>query len=97
MAKAHFCGVSHILARQTELNRIKFLVEGAMSTMILEAMIGRPHRGLRWSEVTQRLVEWRHRARSRNELMGLSDRCLQDIGISRCTANFEASKPFWMA
>ncbi len=68
-----------------------------MSTMSLEVMIGQPHRGLRWSEVTQRLVEWRHRARSRNELMGLSDRCLQDIGMSRCTADFEASKPVWMA
>jgi uncharacterized protein YjiS (DUF1127 family) len=68
-----------------------------MSTMILEVMIGRPHRELRWSEVKQRLVEWRHRARSRNELMGLSDRCLQDIGISRCTVEFEGSKPFWMA
>jgi len=45
----------------------------------------------------QHLVEWRHRARSRKELMSLNDRCLQDIGISRCTANFEASKPFWMA
>ncbi len=76
---------------------MKFLMEGAMSTMSLEVMIGRPHRGLRWSEMTQRLVEWRHRARSRNELMGLSDRCLQDIGMSRCTSVFEASKPFWMA
>ena len=36
------------------------------------------------------------RARSRNELMGLSDRDLQDIGVDRCSADFEASKPFWM-
>ncbi len=60
-------------------------------------MNGRPHRGLRWSEVKQRLVEWHHRARSRNKLMSLSDRCLQDIGRSRCAPAFEASKPFWMA
>jgi uncharacterized protein YjiS (DUF1127 family) len=33
--------------------------------------------------VKQYLVEWCHRARSRNELMGLSDRCLQDIGMPR--------------
>jgi uncharacterized protein YjiS (DUF1127 family) len=72
-------------------------MEGAMSTMSLEVMIGRPQRRLRWSEVKQHLVEWRHRARSRKELMGLSDRCLQDIGMSRCTSVFEASKPFWMA
>jgi len=68
-----------------------------MSTMSLEVMIGRRHRGLRWSEVKQHLVEWRHCVRSRKELMSLNDRCLQDIGISRYTANFEASKPFWMA
>jgi uncharacterized protein YjiS (DUF1127 family) len=72
-------------------------MEGAMSTLSLEVMIGRPHRGLRWSQVKQGFVEWRHRARSRRELMNLSDRCLQDIGISRCTVDFEASKPFWMA
>jgi uncharacterized protein YjiS (DUF1127 family) len=47
--------------------------------------------------VKQQLVEWRHRSRSRNELMGLSDGCLQDIGMSRCTVEFEAAKPFWMA
>ncbi len=68
-----------------------------MSTLTLEVMTGRPHRGLHWSEVKQCLVEWRRRARSRRELIGLSDRCLQDIGISRCTVDFEASKPFWMA
>ena len=45
----------------------------------------------------KRLGEWRRRARSRQELMGLSDRCLQDIGISPCTSVFETSKLFWMA
>ncbi len=54
------------------------------------------HRVLRWSRVKQNLAEWHRRARSRNELMGLSDRCLRDIGISRSAADFEASKPFWM-
>ena len=28
--------------------------------------------------------------------MNLSDRTLNDIGVSRCVAEFEASKPFWM-
>ncbi len=81
-------------------DKIRFneiLMEGAMGTMRSQVMIGHPHRGLRWSQVKQGLVEWRHRARSRRELMGLNDRCLQDIGISRCTVDFEASKPFWMA
>ena len=68
-----------------------------MGTMRSQVMIGHPHRGLRWSQVKQGLVEWRHRARSRRELMGLNYRCLQDIRISRCTVDFEASKPFWMA
>jgi len=71
-------------------------MEGTMSTMSLEFVTVHPCRQLRWSQVKQYLVERRHRARSRDELMSLSDRCLQDIGMSRCTSVFEASKPFWM-
>ncbi len=67
-----------------------------MSTMSLNVVVHQ-HRRLRWSQVKQHLVKWRHRARSRAELEMLNDRVLQDIGMSRCTANFEASKPFWMA
>ena len=68
-----------------------------MSTMSLDVVAVHPNRGLRWSKVKQHLVEWRHRARSRAELETLSDRVLQDIGKSRGMANFESSKPFWMA
>jgi len=68
-----------------------------MSTMGQDVMTVRPRRVSRWREVKQRFAEWRHRARSRAELETLSDRVLQDIGMSRCTANFESSKPFWMA
>ncbi len=68
-----------------------------MSAIGLDQITVHPRSQLRWSQVTQYLVEWRHGARSREELMSLNDRFLQDIGISRCTANFEASKPFWMA
>jgi len=68
-----------------------------MSTITLDSITVHPCRRLRWNQVKQRFVEWRHRARSRNELMGLSNRCLQDIGMSRCNSVFEASKPFWMA
>ena len=50
-----------------------------------------------WSQVTRHIAEWRIRARSRNELMTLSDGILRDIGVSRFDAEFEASKPFWMA
>ncbi len=55
-----------------------------------------PQRGLRWSEVKQQVMEWWNCARSRYDLQSLDDRCLQDIGMSRCTADFEAAKPFWM-
>jgi uncharacterized protein YjiS (DUF1127 family) len=72
-------------------------LERAMSTMGPDVTAVRPRRESRWREVKQRFAEWRRRARSRAELMNLSDRCLQDIGMSRSSADFEASKPFWMA
>ena len=68
-----------------------------MSTMDRVMMTIRPRRVSRWSKVKQDFAEWLHRARSHNELMHLSDRVLQDIGMSRRTRDFEASKPFWMA
>jgi len=68
-----------------------------MSTMNLGVPTVDLCRGLAWSEIKQNLAEWRSRACSRDDLVGLSDRVLQDIGMSRCTAEFEASKPFWMA
>jgi uncharacterized protein YjiS (DUF1127 family) len=50
----------------------------------------------RWSRFGQSIGEWRRRARSRHELMTLSDAGLRDIGISRCDLEREARKPFWM-
>jgi uncharacterized protein YjiS (DUF1127 family) len=44
-----------------------------------------------------RFREWRRRARERQELMTMSDMSLRDIGITRCDAMNEASKPFWRA
>jgi uncharacterized protein YjiS (DUF1127 family) len=67
-----------------------------MSTTVLNVTPIRPRRALRWNQVKGHLAEWQHRARSRRELMHLSDRALEDIGISRCTARFESSKLFWM-
>ena len=55
-----------------------------------------PRRGFCWSDVKRRLTMWWQYSRSRSELESLSDTCLQDIGISRCSAEFEAAKPFWM-
>ena len=54
------------------------------------------HRNIRWNEVNRRLAEWWHFARSRYEMESLDDKCLHDIGMSRCITDFESAKPFWM-
>lgn len=51
----------------------------------------------RWTQVERGFTEWRRRVRSRNELINLSDADLRDIGLSRCSSEIEAAKPFWMA
>jgi uncharacterized protein YjiS (DUF1127 family) len=66
-----------------------------MNTLALDFAAHTRH-GLNWSEVRRRITMWWQYSRSRSELDCLSDKCLQDIGISRCTAEFEAAKPFWM-
>jgi uncharacterized protein YjiS (DUF1127 family) len=66
-----------------------------MNTISLDLTV-QPNRHLRWSKVKQRATQWWHCARSRHELQGLDDKCLRDIGMSRCTADFESTKPFWM-
>ncbi len=50
-----------------------------------------------WERVMRRIGEWQRRSRSRQELEGLSDATLRDIGITRCDVHREAHKPFWMA
>jgi len=50
-----------------------------------------------WQKFMHRIGEWQRRSRSRQELEGLSDATLRDIGITRCDAHREAHKPFWMA
>jgi uncharacterized protein YjiS (DUF1127 family) len=68
-----------------------------VSTMKLSSSISRLYRLVRRSQVKRHIADWRTHAHSRNELMNLSDRTLLDIGVSRTDAEFEASKPFWMA
>jgi uncharacterized protein YjiS (DUF1127 family) len=70
-------------------------MESAMNTISLHLTV-QHHRSLLWSDVKQQVSEWWHSAHSRYELQSLDDRCLQDIGMSRCTADFESAKPFWM-
>jgi uncharacterized protein YjiS (DUF1127 family) len=55
------------------------------------------HHSPAWGQVRQQFGEWRRRVRSCQELAGLGDYELRDIGISRRTANLEVSKPFWAA
>lgn len=46
--------------------------------------------------LTTRLIIWHERYRQRRALMRLDDRMLKDIGISRCEAEREHEKPFWV-
>jgi uncharacterized protein YjiS (DUF1127 family) len=50
-----------------------------------------------WMRFKRPIAEWRQRARARHELANLSDKELRDVGLSRYSANFETSKPFWHA
>jgi uncharacterized protein YjiS (DUF1127 family) len=49
----------------------------------------------RLSETLITLFDWLDRARQRRQLLGLSDRALQDFAASRADAEGEAGKPFW--
>lgn len=46
-------------------------------------------------KLVQTVHEWRRRARSRRDLLQLSDRDLWDLCLTRADAEREASKPFW--
>jgi uncharacterized protein YjiS (DUF1127 family) len=59
-------------------------------------MIG-PERARGWRRVKKTFATWRHDAHLHRDLMMLSDRCLEDIGISRrWTADVRPTKPFWL-
>jgi uncharacterized protein YjiS (DUF1127 family) len=70
--------------------------EGAMNTISLHPTV-HANGDSRWTQVKWQVSGWWNSARSRYELQSLDDRCLQHIGMSRCSADFEAAKPFWMA
>jgi uncharacterized protein YjiS (DUF1127 family) len=38
---------------------------------------------------------WHERGQQRRALAGLDERFLRDLGITRCDADVECSKPFW--
>ena len=72
------------------------VMESAM-TKIKFYIAVQPRSGLYWSDVKHEITDWWRCACSLHELQSLDDRCLQDMGMSRCTADFESAKPFWMA
>jgi len=43
------------------------------------------------------VVAWQTRAAERQQLVGLDDRMLQDLGVTRADVWREARKPFWQA
>ena len=47
------------------------------------------------TQLVERYYTWRERARSRRDLMRLSEHQLHDIGLSRHDAETEWQKPFW--
>ncbi len=49
-----------------------------------------------WRRVRQSFTAWQDRANSRVELGSLTDRTLQDIGLSRGNERFHAAKLFWI-
>ena len=57
----------------------------------------RTHRMFNWDKVKQRIAEWQHRSRSRQELESLSDSTVRDIGITRWDVHRESHERFWMA
>jgi uncharacterized protein YjiS (DUF1127 family) len=71
-------------------------MEGPMNTMSVHLTV-HAHGDSRWSQVKRQVSDWWNSACSRYELQNLDDKCLQDIGMSRCSADFESAKPFWMA
>ena len=48
-----------------------------------------------WRRVRQGFAAWQDRANARIKLTSLTDRTLQDIGLSRGNERFGAAKLFW--
>ena len=64
---------------------------------ILQMTLAAQRRKHRGRALIALFKEWRRRDRERQALVTMSDMSLRDIGITRCDAMNEASKPFWRA
>lgn len=56
-----------------------------------------PHHAGSLAAMGELLRTWRDRYRQRDELLHLSERDLNDVGVSWDDVAHEASKPFWRA
>jgi uncharacterized protein YjiS (DUF1127 family) len=63
------------------------------SFMLLPASFARGPSPL--ARLKQVIDAWRSRAEERSALLGLDERMLRDIGVSKLDIWQEASKPFW--
>jgi len=50
-----------------------------------------------WGATMALMAGWAERARTRRELLSMTDRDLTDIRFNRAGARDEAAKPFWRA
>jgi uncharacterized protein YjiS (DUF1127 family) len=87
------CLLSYRCTISSFLARIRIFTLFEYGTKVMNT---RQHHLPFWQGFTEVVREWRRRARSRAELRAL-DLTSGDYGISRDTAAWEASKPFWMA
>jgi uncharacterized protein YjiS (DUF1127 family) len=58
---------------------------------------GQPRRGAGATKWIALIKTWHRRMEERRALALLNDMALRDIGINRCDAMTEVSKPFWRA
>jgi uncharacterized protein YjiS (DUF1127 family) len=87
-------------SRRTDMTMIANQVRDGFVTNLGNA---KSHRPL-WAEVgaaidafVTALLDWQEQARQRRQLLGLSDRALQDFGRSRADATREGDRTFWRA
>jgi len=53
------------------------------------------HAPISAAALLHKAAEWRRRRRQRQQLAQLSDRELQDIGVTRMEVEYELSKSYW--
>ncbi|MGP0090880.1 MAG: DUF1127 domain-containing protein [Xanthobacteraceae bacterium] len=76
--------------------RTKLALVDKMALSVVQRVRRSLHRRMRKARGWIALIGiWTKRSRERSALMALSDRSLQDIGLTRWDARFEARKPFW--